>query len=268
MKFHHREYLTFDEVQERWKCSTNDLKSLIVDGNLIPSYIINHVAQKVIFSWQTYCEPPYWLPVVVKTEVDDDWDAPPSHLHDTQGMYYLLYPEVETALNCRFFFFSTDRSHQRGPDEANTCYMLNPYGRHPLSQGISLEMVLENGMIMMAELERYEARIAPSTSENPSSMGELPNTESQTDLIAGQWTVIRPMREQGYNPALYRFLLTESNGGRKRPTARQVMEAWRNSLPPEVAKVLPDSVDYYDASGDLKSASVRAITAAIGRMTR
>lgn len=267
MQLHHREYLTLDEVQSRWKCSANDLKSLIVAGHLVPSFIINHVAKKVRFSWQADCEPPYWLPVVVKTEVDGDWDEPPSNLHDTEGMYYLLYPDVDAALSCRFFLFSTDRNHQLGPDEANTCFMFSLRGRHPLSQGISLEMVLDKGMITMAEIERYEAEQMRSTSARSASEGDLSNTGAKNKPLAGHWEVIKPSREQGYNSALFRTLLKECQEGRKRPTAREVMTLWRNCLPPEVEKVLHDGIDYYDASGNTKTASVRAITNAINRMT-
>ncbi len=52
-----------------------------------------------------------------------------------------------------------------------------------------------------------------------------------------------------------------------RPSARNVVEAWLIDRPPEVAKVLPDGIDYYDAKGDTKFADLDAIRKAIGRMT-
>ena len=162
MQLHPHQYLTLNEVQARWKCSANDLKKLILDERLIPSFIINHVAKKVRFSWQQDCEPPYWLPVVVETETDADWDCPPSNLHDTHGIYYLLHPELEPGLECKFLFFSKDRNHQMGPDDENNCFMFSLHGTHPLSRGISLEMVFEKGVITMAEIERYEAEQALS----------------------------------------------------------------------------------------------------------
>ena len=50
-------------------------------------------------------------------------------------------------------------------------------------------------------------------------------------------------------------------------SAEDVVEAWRNNAPAEIAKVLPDGFDYYDAKGNTKTADLEAIRKAIGRMT-
>lgn len=157
VQLHPREYLTFDELEMRWGCGTNDLKSLIVHGHLVPSFIINHIARKVRFSRSADQNGEFWTPVVIETVADGDWDEPPHHLHQTQGMYYLLHPEVESALQCRFFYFSTNRDHQKGVDDENICFMFSLNRKHPLNHGISLDLVCERGMVALPEIQRYEA---------------------------------------------------------------------------------------------------------------
>lgn len=81
------------------------------------------------------------------------------------------------------------------------------------------------------------------------------------------WSVRRPLRDRGYNPPLYRFLVEAHREGRPRPKARDVLEAWRSNPPAEIAKMLADGFDYYNAEGDTESASLDAIRKAIKRMT-
>lgn len=262
-----KEYLTLGELEKRWACSTNDLKRLIVHGHLIPSFVINHVAKKVRFSLQADCSPPYWLPIVIETEMklDEGWDAPPSHLHDTEGMYYLLHPEVEAALDCKFFYFSNDRNHQKGPEDSNICYMFSLTGKHELSLGITLDTLFKRGMITLAEIERYETEHALSNGHvSVPYDGGLSTTAKRNQ----RWEVIKPKRKQGYGDAVYRFLVAEHQAGKDRPSARDVVNAWRSDQPKEIEKILEDSVDYYDAKGNTKPADLKALTATISRMTR
>ena len=73
---------------------------------------------------------------------------------------------------------------------------------------------------------------------------------------------------QAATPApLHRLLAAAHRDGNPCPTARDVVEAWRNNAPAEIAKVLPDGFDYYDAKGNTKTADLEAIRKAIGRMT-
>ncbi|WP_208616340.1 hypothetical protein [Acidovorax carolinensis] len=84
---------------------------------------------------------------------------------------------------------------------------------------------------------------------------------------APAWTVTKPQRYSGYAAPLHRLLVTAHREGRPRPTARDVLEAWRINKPAEIAKVLPDGFDYYDANGNAKPASLEAIRKSINRLT-
>lgn len=82
------------------------------------------------------------------------------------------------------------------------------------------------------------------------------------------WTVIKYERDTAYRPALRRYLVNEwQKGTAHRPTAKQVLDAFALSQPPEIAKVLVDGFDYYDSNGNTKFASLDAIRKTIGRMT-
>ena len=84
---------------------------------------------------------------------------------------------------------------------------------------------------------------------------------------APAWTVTKPQRYSGYAAPLHRFLAAAHREGKPRPTARDVLEAWRSERPAGIAKVLADGFDYFDANGDEKAADLEAIRKAIGRMT-
>ena len=81
------------------------------------------------------------------------------------------------------------------------------------------------------------------------------------------WIVAKPQRYSGYTAPLHRLIAAAHREGDPRPTAREVVDAWRINAPAEIAKMLPDGFDYYDAKGDTKTADLEAIRKAIGRMT-
>lgn len=82
------------------------------------------------------------------------------------------------------------------------------------------------------------------------------------------WSVVRKLaRQSGYRTPLHRLILEAHKLGRPRPNARDVIEAWQAQMPPEIAMVLPEGIDYYDAKGNTKSADLEAIRKAISRMT-
>lgn len=99
----------------------------------------------------------------------------------------------------------------------------------------------------------------------PQAATPAPLTDRPSNAPA--WTVNKPQRYSGYAAPLHRLLAAAHRDGNPCPTARDVVEAWRNNAPAEIAKVLPDGFDYYDAKGNTKTADLEAIRKAIGRMT-
>jgi hypothetical protein len=103
--------------------------------------------------------------------------------------------------------------------------------------------------------------VTPETAPTPPVV-----TEGASGATA--WTVNKPERYRGYSVPLHRLLAAAHREGKPRPSARDVIEELRVNRPAEIAQVLPDSFDYYDSEGNTKSANMRAVTKAIGRMTR
>ena len=99
----------------------------------------------------------------------------------------------------------------------------------------------------------------------PQAATPAPVSDSPSNAPA--WTVNKPQRYSGYAAPLHRFLAAAHREGKPRPTARDVLEAWRSERPAGIAKVLADGFDYFDANGDEKAADLEAIRKAIGRMT-
>ena len=118
--------------------------------------------------------------------------------------------------------------------------------------------------------------LTPKVEPEPAVVGAAPaqpQTAQPAPVVAESasnapaWTVRKPKRYRGYAAPLHRFLAAAQRDGNLCPTARDVVEAWRNNAPAEIAKVLPDGFDYYDANGNTKTAGIDAIRNAIKRMT-
>lgn len=155
-KMPERKYFTFPELIQRWKCDENDLRRMILDRELIPSYVINESALVVNFEFSCpdlpEYESGYWSPEIVKYddlhgELEEVGSA---KLVDADGFYYLLHPWQRTSLNCTFVYFSTNRGHQK--DSGETCFML--HRQEPLS----LDEVMKSGVAMADEVFRLERR--------------------------------------------------------------------------------------------------------------
>lgn len=99
----------------------------------------------------------------------------------------------------------------------------------------------------------------------PQAATPAPLTDRPSNAPA--WTVNKPQRYSGYAAPLHRLLAAAHRDGNPCPTARDVVETWRHNAPAEIAQVLPDGFNYYDAKGDTKPAGLEAIRKAIGRMT-
>ena len=121
----------------------------------------------------------------------------------------------------------------------------------------------EPAPLVAAWFKAVGVRTQPETA--PAQHAAAPVADSASNAPA--WTVTKPQRYSGYAAPLHRFLAAAHREGKPRPTARDVLEAWRSERPAGIAKVLADGFDYFDANGDEKAADLEAIRKAIGRMT-
>lgn len=81
------------------------------------------------------------------------------------------------------------------------------------------------------------------------------------------WTVNRPSIFKCYGKPLYELLTTQCDAGKPRPTAHEVLEAWRVNPPTKIFEVMDAAVKYETANGTVKEAGLDAIRKAIVRMT-
>ena len=157
-----RNDLTLPELAKRWECTENDLRNLIVSGELRPSFIINKVAHKVNFYKTSDDAGEYWQSATIGSFEGDD-GKPHPQLYDVEGAYYLLHPDVTSSLDCQFFYFSKDKNHIKGTGDENNCFMLTK-----AEPSISLDTVFQKGMVMMSEVARFEEQgIDTSHAEKP-----------------------------------------------------------------------------------------------------
>lgn len=82
------------------------------------------------------------------------------------------------------------------------------------------------------------------------------------------WSLSAPKRYQGYRRPLYVILKAAHVANRPCPTAREVLDAFKKAKPDEVISVMPDGMNYYDANGNSKSATLDSIAKAISRLTK
>lgn len=100
-------------------------------------------------------------------------------------------------------------------------------------------------------------------------LSPAPANEAATPALAGgkNWTLKRKSRFQGYGKPLHDFLKAAFIAGYPtHPKARDVLDAWKSSHPPEVLEVTNEGLKYYDANGNVNAADLDAIRQAINRM--
>ena len=149
VKLPQRKFLTFPELQDRWACTENDIRRMVLSAQLIPSYLWNDPVNVVSFIEATQDGLPYWEPREVPNdrEFKDEKDRMefPHKSIFADGFYFLLFPWQTSALNCNFVYLSKDRSITQ--QAGQTCLML----RRPNSI-LTLDDVIESGAVMMSEI--------------------------------------------------------------------------------------------------------------------
>ena len=110
---------------------------------------------------------------------------------------------------------------------------------------------------LMAAMDKGEL---PATA--PSTAAQVKDSASTAPVVEGRastapaWTVSKPLRYKGYAAPLHRLLAAAHRESKPRPTARDVVEAWRHNAPAEIAKVSWSS--NFGHADRVKSQSARA----------
>ncbi len=133
------------------------------------------------------------------------------------------------------------------------------FDRQTFAREVLARWVQEVGASSLYPFIAEEVQAATADVQTPQSAAQGTGDAS--------WRVTQPQRYRGYAIALHRLLLAAHREGKARPTAREVLEAWRSNMPHEIAMVLPNGIDYYDSNGNTKPANLEAIRQAISRMT-
>ena len=128
---------------------------------------------------------------------------------------------------------------------------------------------LENAMSALssreAAIEALQAHGSAQTATPASVVAAGDGPTSMTTEPA--WRLTKPKRFQGYRKPLYDLLKTAHVAGQPLPSARDVLDSWKEKPPPDVAEVTDNGLKYYDAQGNTKPADLEAIRKTIGRIT-
>ena len=228
-------------------------KSLSADPEFLKPGHGNHSAQKIVSLWVAVCACAGINPNHKAARMD--WVQ--QHASDVEGA-------AGEALQCLMERY-TFAEHAAQGGELKT---VGP--DHKVSLGAFAAFAQQAGWVLPTDFTMEKPNARETATPAPSAAQEPQDAPVEDVGASGDvnWTLVKPQRFQGYTMPLYNFLKAAHLAGRTRPTAREVLEAWREKTPPEVAKVMPASFDYYDAKGDTKEADLNAIRKAIDRMTR
>jgi len=106
-----------------------------------------------------------------------------------------------------------------------------------------------------AELAASSPAVEPAPASEPIGAGNA------------SWTLKQPQRDDGLATPIHRVLKAAHVAMAPRPTAREVLEAFRTTKPTEIVRVLADGCDFFDNKGGEASANLEGIRKRIGEMT-
>lgn len=116
-----------------------------------------------------------------------------------------------------------------------------------------------------------------SNAKSDESRNELPervavaNPESPEAPMAAaprlKWPLKKPTRDDGLATPIFRLLKAAQQNNLAKPTASDLLEAFRRERPPEIVRVLADGCDFFDRRGREASADLESIRKRIAFMT-
>lgn len=136
-----RNYLTFSELMERWRCTESDLRYAVISGGIKPSVRLVGVHETVeweLTPWGTWER---------KSEQDGGYVLS----YQPVGWVYLQEPHQTGPFDCRFELASDERN----PDKADDVTFASWYA---LKAPMTLESVIGQAVFLLKEIVDYEAR--------------------------------------------------------------------------------------------------------------
>jgi hypothetical protein len=196
------------------------------------------------------------------------------------------------------------RAHQKGMDLADMMQVLNEFAERPSTQkkiwdlacrwreldalgridlvdGHKLKAEIESlwpvragiadGVVVAVDYRKIESVQLPISIE--SSLEVVPmrrdHAPASQPAEVPRWKPVAPQRSQGYNIPLFALVQKAFNDGQNRPPSpRDVLAAFREFRPAEIARVNQEDFDYYapDKQDGEATANINAIKQAIKRM--
>jgi len=136
---------TFPQLASRLKCSEEDLRYFVMEGELTPSSFISggHYRLHQMQPHEDYGETGHVEPYAMCDDCDPDGVIQRGSLY---GFHYLVLPNRSSGNQCDFRFASTFPS---GFDLGDIIY--------ELETSIDIDEVMKDGFVMAVELARFEA---------------------------------------------------------------------------------------------------------------
>jgi len=147
IKIPRREFLTFDELLERWQCSANDVRHLIINAELKPS--IKALQPWTIVEWDYDQKSDQVLPIsdAIDASTGDTIEVKPD------GWPYLQEPWQTGLFDCSFSL----TSNARDPDRPNLETGATVATWYRLQTTVSLNFVENSAVFLLEEVLRYES---------------------------------------------------------------------------------------------------------------
>jgi hypothetical protein len=160
IKLPERNYFKFSELMTRWQCNADDIRYLIINRTLRPSYFVdeNVKSEKLVRHESGGVE---------KVPIDYESIYPP------RGLFYLHFLGQRSAFDCTFSAVSPSRQRPDFVAEFEDFYVLD--------EELPLEQVLEYGVVTMEELAIVERELS-GHSENQQPPEKLSSRERTTFL--------------------------------------------------------------------------------------
>lgn len=182
---------TFKEVATRLGCSSDDVRQLLLDEKLCPSYFLDDVrcCVHLLVPGDDHHQTGNLTPIeFADTDENNNFTTVYKRL---KGSYFLVLKSNTNAYSCKYYFASPTPSDFQLNDFV---YELNP----PLT----LDDVMANGYVMATELDRFLASQAGEKTpqrrtENTANTSAAANLAITTDDKISDPSDIHPLKRQG-----------------------------------------------------------------------